>query len=71
MRCKVFLNTKVQINNEKGYALSFHTVYAGNEESNKYFQSTPAGYIIIKTINENAAAKFEAGKEYYVDFSPA
>ena len=70
MRCKVSCGSKIKIN-ESGYTLGFYAVYAGSEENDKYFYQTPSAQFYIQTINEEAASKFEIGKNYYVDFSPS
>jgi hypothetical protein len=44
----------------------------GNSDENKqFFASTPSGQLQLGTVNVEAAAKFELGKEYYIDFTPA
>jgi hypothetical protein len=37
----------------------------------KYFKATPSAQFNVQTVNEAAASKFEIGKYYYVDFTPA
>jgi hypothetical protein len=54
-----------------GFTLGFYAVYAGSEENDKYFKSTPTAQFYVQTVNETAAAKFEIGKQYYVDFRSA
>lgn len=46
-------------------------VYTGSAENEQFFKWTPSGSISIGTINPAAAAQFEVGKEFYVDFTPA
>ena len=46
-------------------------VSSGSEENKKFYEATPSGSIEIGTINAEALAKFEIGKEFYVDFTPA
>ena len=51
-----------------------HPVYGNgdpNHENTKFWQASPNGSLLLGTVNEAAAAQFELGKEYYVDFSPA
>lgn len=43
----------------------------GSEENKEFFKWTPGGSIELQVVNDETAAKFEPGKEYYVDFSPA
>ncbi len=40
-------------------------------ENSKFFKYTPAGEVVLQTVNEEAAKQFEPGKAYYVDFTPA
>jgi len=51
--------------------VKLRAVYSGSEENEKFFHLTPSGEISLATVNAAAAAQFEAGKEYYVDFTPA
>jgi hypothetical protein len=42
-----------------------------SHENTKFWQATPSGRVELGTVNAEAAAIFEVGKEYYVDFTPA
>jgi len=42
-----------------------------NHENTKFWQASPSGQIQLGTINAAAAAEFELGREYYIDFTPA
>jgi hypothetical protein len=46
---------------------------AGGEsaENKAFFAATPGGMVVLSVVNAQAAAQFEAGKSYYVDFSEA
>ncbi|MDE2102608.1 MAG: hypothetical protein KGL39_35505 [Patescibacteria group bacterium] len=46
-------------------------VISGSEENKQFFRWTPSGGIQLSTVNKEAANRFEPGKEYYVDFTPA
>lgn len=46
-------------------------VTGGSEENKAFFDATPSGNIKLGTVNQDAAAAFELGAEYYVDFTPA
>ncbi|MDN8617853.1 hypothetical protein [Variovorax ginsengisoli] len=46
-------------------------VTSGSEENKKFYEATPSGEITLGTINQDALAQFEIGKEFYVDFTPA
>lgn len=71
-RFKVACNHKQLSSDGKDvYLLSFNPVYSGSEENKKFFKSTPGGIFQFHTINAEAAAQFEIGKEYYVDIFSA
>lgn len=42
-----------------------------NHENTKFWQATPSGELRLGTVNAAAAAEFELGAEYYIDFSKA
>lgn len=42
-----------------------------NHENTKFWESSPSGQVTLSVINLPAAAIFELGKEYYLDFTPA
>lgn len=42
-----------------------------SEENKAFYAATPGGSITLCVVNPAAAAQFEVGKEYYVDFTPA
>ena len=44
-------------------------VTATCEENKQFFSYTPTGKLELGIVNPNAAARFEVGKEYYVDFT--
>jgi len=70
MRCKVCCGSKVNLG-DGGFVLGFYAVYAGSEENDKYFKFISTAQFLVQTVNETAAAKFEIGKYYYVDFTPS
>ena len=51
--------------------LTFVPVYAGSEENKAFFASTPTLQLSFGTVNGDAAAMFQIGKEYYLDLTPA
>ena len=51
--------------------LEFTPVFTGSEENKNFFKWTPGGKIELQVVNPEAAEKFELGKEYFVDFTPA
>lgn len=42
-----------------------------NHENTKFWQASPSGKFELGCINLEAADRFELGKEYYIDISPA
>lgn len=46
-------------------------VYSGSDENKRFFAATPGGQIMLHVLNDSAAAAFQQGKEYYIDFTPA
>lgn len=40
-------------------------------ENSKFWDASPSGEMTLGTINMEAAAQFELGKPYYLDFTPA
>lgn len=46
-------------------------VYSDSEENKSYSDATPSGSIELTITNKSAWGFFVAGREYYVDFTPA
>jgi hypothetical protein len=51
--------------------VSLYPVSNGSEENEQFWKYTPSGKIELSIENPSAAERFEPGKEYYVDFTPA
>ena len=43
----------------------------GSDENRAFWSASPSGEIKLGTINQAAWGRFQLGKDYYVDFSPA
>jgi len=56
---------------EKGYDIHLYAVSGGGKEDQEFFKYTPYGEITIGVLNPVAAAQFEEGKDYFVDFKEA
>lgn len=54
-----------------GETVKLSAVTHDSVENERYFKWTPFGQIEIGILNEDAAAQFEPGKEYFIDFTPA
>lgn len=52
-------------------SVSLQAVTGTSEENKEFFASTPNGSIELRILRPEAAAQFERGKEYYVDFTQA
>jgi hypothetical protein len=67
-RLKVTCNFKTETKEQNPVSMiCFNPVVNGSEENKKFFSLTPGGIFQFYTINAEAAAQFEIGKEYYVD----
>lgn len=71
VRCKFKCVSKTPYSDTAAAAVKFLAVTSGSPENEKFFKWTPNGSLDIGTINEEAAAEFEPGKEYYLDITPA
>lgn len=70
VRAKVHCQLVERFSDGSGNA-HFHPVYSGSPENEAFWKATPGGTIILYTVNPQALAQFEQGKEYYLDFTPA
>jgi len=68
-RCKVVCSQIQKF--DDGSVLHFYPVYTGSEENKQFFAQTPGGVVNFNIVNPETSAKFEVGKEYYVDISLA
>jgi hypothetical protein len=57
--------------NKTENTVHFQVVHSGSEENEQFWKYTPAGEIHMHIDNEQARDRFEEGKQYYVDFTPA
>lgn len=69
VRAKFKVSSKTEF--ESGKKVELYAVHSGSKENEEFFKYTPSARIELQTINEEAANKFNVGKEYYVDFSAA
>jgi hypothetical protein len=46
-------------------------VMSGSDENKAFYKWTPGGSIELNTINDEAAAQFAPGAEFYVDLTKA
>jgi hypothetical protein len=57
--------------NTVGKTITLNPVTSGSVENEQFYKMTPGGAIQLSTVNEDAAAQFEPGRTFYVDFTPA
>ncbi len=69
------VRAKVTCESIKDNSVTFRTVYETdankNAENVSFTKATPWGEIKLGIDNPAALSQFEAGKSYYVDFTPA
>jgi hypothetical protein len=65
------VRAKCQVISIRDSEVTLEPVVSGSKENEQFWKYTPAGRIHLHIDNENALEKFEEGKEYYVDFTPA
>ncbi len=68
------VRAKFFVESVTGYAGGASTVrmspvLAGSEENKSFWQATPSGSLEMFINNRKAVAFFEAGREYYIDFT--
>ena len=66
-RCKFKCMSKTQTT--EGFNVRFAPVTGGSDENKAFFKWTPTGQLEFGTINEEAAADFIPGEEYYIDIT--
>lgn len=70
---KVHEITEHQYGNQRMKTIKLQPVASAevNSENKVFWNATPAGEIRLGTINMEAAAQFEIGADYYIDFTRA
>lgn len=66
-----FRCTQVAHNEGGSTNVRLSAVTSGSEENKSFFKSTPYANAELNVLSEEAAATFEPGVEYYVDFTRA
>ena len=66
-RCK-FKCTQV-VPGKDDQAIMMEAVTGGSPDNESFFKYTPAGLLALSVVNKDL--KFEVGKEYYLDITPA
>lgn len=70
-RCTGKVHNQATSEQDEGYSISLTPVVGGSKENEEFYKWTPGGSVLLSTVNPAAAEKFEEGKEFYVDFTPA
>lgn len=65
------VRAKFRVTKSKDGQIVAEAVIDGSEENKQFFQFTPSGSLSLGTVNPHAAAYFEEGAEYYLDFTRA
>lgn len=68
VRAKFVVRSKVETS-EGAFEIALDPVVGGSPENDEFYKWTPAGQISLAVLNERAAASFEVGAEFYVDFN--
>jgi hypothetical protein len=58
-------------NGAGGGKVVMQPVAQGSEENKAFWEATPNGKLEMFVDNPEAFARFQVGKEYYIDFTPA
>ncbi len=67
VRCKFVCIEKIERADTAGF--KFSPVSSGSEENKQFWKWTPSGSFEFQCLNPDV--KFEVGKSYYFDISPA
>lgn len=54
-----------------GGTVRLSPVTGGSPENEAFYSYTPAGEIVLSTVNPQAFEQFAEGQQFYVDFTPA
>lgn len=54
---------------ENTFTITMNPVTSGSPENDEFYKYTPGGTLILSTVNALAAAEFEVGVQYYLDFT--
>lgn len=78
VRAKFFCSQKGEfasapgtIDQNKWVNIVLNPVVGNSEENKEFFKNTPNGRIEVSVLNPAAAAQFEVGQSYYIDFTKA
>lgn len=69
VRAKFWVDTITETRD--GKTIHMQPVVDGSQENKSFWRWTPSGELTMNILNKDAASQFEAGKSYYIDFTPA
>lgn len=69
-RAKFYLYSKTTYAGDSATNLMFQAVTSGSPENDAFFKWTPTGKLEM-SVKPEVAERFEIGKSYYLDFTPA
>ena len=70
VRAKMKVTSKTG-NAEDGGSVRLEAVCDGSDENKNWSKFTPSGHVEMWITNPPAYEAFEAGQEFYIDFTPA
>jgi hypothetical protein len=70
VRAKFVCYEKVQQENDR-YVVRLRAVYGDGQANKSWAKYTPSGQLEMVIDNPDASERFEVGKEYFLDFTPA
>jgi hypothetical protein len=75
VRAKFFVSEKREVGHpnqpQNSEYIVLSPVTSGSAENESFYRYTPIGKIELGVMNPEAAAQFEVGKYYYIDFTKA
>lgn len=73
VRAKFIVSEKKESHStpEAVFTITMTPVTSGSEENDTFYKYTPGGQLVLSVLNPAAAAAFEVGSQYYLDFSRA
>lgn len=75
VRCKFICQKKTESNHgggaNNGWFVEMTPVTGDSPEDKEFYKWTPSGQVNLGLLNPAAAERFEVGKAYYLDITPA
>lgn len=65
------VTAKFRCNKNEGGVVEMTAVVDGSEENRGFFAATPNGQLNLYLVSDETAARFEVGKSYFLDITPA